>query len=93
MIQVLSNRDELIYGYIEYQIVDNEGQFKEGGEYIYVQDLWIHPKARGKALKMLIRKVNKDPFTQNCTKVYWNNLKQDRLTRSYNRQRLSKLGE
>jgi hypothetical protein len=101
MIQVLENDLGYVYAYIIYQVVDKEGQFKEGGEYLYIQDLWIHERHRSTSfnpsieeLKELIGKVDKDPLIKNTKYVYWTNFKHgERLTRSYIRQRLAKLGE
>ena len=95
MVCTLKDRFDYIYGFIEFQIVDYQGQFKDNGAYIYIQDLWIHPTAQGgSALKKLIKLVNDHPFSKDALFVYWDNLKNnERKTPSYPRKRLAKLGE
>lgn len=97
MIQKVKNADGFIYAYTVYQVVDINGQFKEGGEYCFVEDLWIHPIYRRdekrKILNYLISLIDKDKLVNNVKYVYWLNRKHnERKTPTYMRNRLSKLG-
>lgn len=98
MIQVLKEEKGYVYAYIEYHIVDGNGQFKDGGEYCYVQDLWIHPMHRRTSfapaiwvIKDLIQLVNSDRFMRNVKWVCWLNQKMgERPTPNYPRERFDR---
>ena len=93
MISVLKNSDGYIYSYCEWWIVDETGANSDTGNFLYVKDLWIHPKRRcDGTLKNIIRQIDIEEGGQ-CQFVFWNNLKHNRLTSSYLRARLKKLGE
>jgi len=94
MITVLKNRKEYVYGLIEWYLVDVKGQLDDVGKYMYINELWIHPDKRRKTtLKHLIQKLNFDPNSYTAKFVYWRNRKFKRLTPSYPRDRLAKIGE
>lgn len=87
MISVLKNSEGLIYAYCEWWVVDEKGFNSDQGNYLYIKDLWIHPKRRmGGTLKDIIRQIDQDEGGQ-CRIVYWNNLKHNRLTPSYLREK------
>jgi len=93
MIATLKNEQGLVYAYIEYHVLDKEGDFKEGGSYCYVQDLWIHTRSRKKSLNKLIRRIDRDKRMNNVKYIYWLNYKHnERQTKSFSRERLAKLG-
>ncbi len=93
MVSVLDNQEGYLTAYIEWYVLNEHGQFQENGEFIYIHDTWIHPnKRRGKALKHLIQKINTHPLSYTGKYVYWNNQKKDKLTKSFPRARLSKIG-
>jgi hypothetical protein len=100
MIQVLNDERGYVYAYIEYHILDDRGQFKDGGEYCFVQDLWIHKDYRRTdfnphlwVLRDLIQKVDKDKFMKDVRWVCWLNMKSgERPTPNYPRERLAKIG-
>lgn len=67
---------ENLYGfcdaYIEWQILDGQGQFKENGEYIYIQELWVHKSCDGrKAIRELSNIIFNDERSKNSKYVYW----------------------
>lgn len=94
MISSLKNGNGFIYAYIEWEILDAFGQFKDFGEYIYIQNLWVHENFQNsRAIKELIGLIDSHPFAKNSDYVYWNNLKHnDRLTKPFRRERLAKMG-
>lgn len=72
MVSVEKNENGYVIGYIEFEVVDSDGQFENNGKYIYVQNIWIHPKQRkGKILRELSRMIYEHPYTRNSTHVYW----------------------
>jgi len=72
MISVLKNDDGYVTGYIEWEIVNKDGQFENNGKYIYIQNVWIHPQERKtEALRDLAVLINKHPYSQKATHVYW----------------------
>ena len=101
MIATLKDERGYVYAYIEYHILDEKSQFKDFGEYCFIQTLWVHPCRRRTSfnpyineLKGLIKKVNEDKFMKNVKWVsWWNEKHDDRPTPNYPRERLAKLGE
>lgn len=72
MISKVLNRETYVVGYIEWEIVDERGQWTDTGSYIYIQDIWIHYKYRhSKTMKVLIELVKTHKLTQHTTHVYW----------------------
>lgn len=94
MINTLKSPKGFIYAYIEWQILDASGQFKDNGEYIYVQEVWIHPEFRGaKILNQLITMVDEHKFARNASFVYWTRDKyNDRTSRIFSRGTGSRKG-
>ena len=82
-----------IVGFLEFEIVNDLGQFKNYGEYIYIQNAWIHETLRNSlVLRKLITKVDYHKFCFNAFWVYWRNDKTGKLTKPFPRKRLAKLG-
>lgn len=94
MISKLHNKDGFIYAYIEWQVVNKDGQYEDNGEYIYVQDLWIQENNRNKGImKRLIGMVNRHKFSQNAKYVYWVREKyNDRVSRLFLKVNAAKRG-
>lgn len=46
MIETRRDKQDKIYAYCEWNLVNEEGHFKKDGEYVYVNDLYIHPDYR-----------------------------------------------
>lgn len=64
MITSLKDENDKIIAYIEWHVLGLDGQFKEQGEVISVQDLWIHDDYRGKnTLNKLIKTVDENFLT------------------------------
>ncbi len=71
MITTVSKLDYVI-GYLEWNVVDSEGDFDVNGAYIYVANLWVHPRFRQIGyIRELVRKVYDDKRGKHCPKVYW----------------------
>lgn len=94
MITELKNNDGFVYAYCEWEILDDKGQFKDWGEYLYIQRMWIHKLHRGKkTLQHLISLIDKHKFLSCVKWVYWNRDKyNDRISKLFSRNRLSKMG-
>jgi len=94
MVVSAKNTQGFIYAYAEFQILNSNGQFEDNGEYLYIQDIWIHDCWRKTgALRRLIRLIDDHDFTRNCKYVYWVREKyNDRQTKIFPRQRLVKMG-
>jgi len=74
MISSLKTREGLIYAFIEWSILDEQGKFKSRGEFIYIHDVWIYKKYRNReTLWTLIGLVDKHPFCEFAVWVYWKN--------------------
>lgn len=101
MISSLKDERGKIEAYIEYDVVDAEGKLKNGGEYGFIRDLWIHKMCRSTgfnpsrwALKALIKEIDDDPRFASVKWIYWLNKKMgERQTHCFSRNRLSKMGE
>jgi len=95
MINTIKNDDGFIAGLIEWSVVDDDGMPMPYGAYVFISDLWIHKSLRGKkVLNKLIHLIDQDKRTQFSKYVYWQNQKHgERLTKSFSRKRLSKMGE
>lgn len=72
MISVITNHLDYVVAYIEWEVVDKDGQFKNNGEYIYIQNCWINDSHRfGQNLYILAQKIAEHPYSKKSTKVYW----------------------
>jgi hypothetical protein len=72
MISTVKNRSGLVYGYIEWLVLDPAGQMKNDGEYIYIKNMWVHPSARGLSpFYQLLQKIKDHPYSQAAAFVYW----------------------
>lgn len=70
MIETVKNADGYIIGYVEWSLLNAQGQF--GKEYIYVADVWVHENLRHLGiLAKLIDIIYKHPYASNARKVYW----------------------
>lgn len=91
MITTLKNDDGYIYAYMEWRLVSKYGLSVGEKEYIFIKDLWIHQWHRGNgSLQDLIDEVSKDPLVKKTKFVYWNNLKRNRLSKTYSKTRFKK---
>lgn len=75
MLSTLKNSDEYIIAYLEWEIVNVQGQFEDEGEYCYIQDYWIHPNWQSEnkiILAELSKQVSEHSFSKNMKWVYWN---------------------
>jgi hypothetical protein len=90
MISVLKRRDGMVFGYIEWYVLDEYGQFKENGEYLWIHECWIHKDFRHPArheLQNLIKKIDDHVLARNAKWVYWRNRKHsERKTPLYRRE-------
>ena len=73
MISCLKNSDGFVLAFIEWQIVNEKGQFKDLGEYCYIQDFWIHETWRRDRLVLdeLVQLIASHRFSRNMKTVYW----------------------
>lgn len=83
MIASLKDSDGKIIGYMEWQVVDERGKWKNGGEYLYIEDVWLHPSERRKSLFKLIQLVVDHYFAFNCKWSYWERRKYGKISKTY----------
>ncbi len=58
MIEKEKNEQGFIYAYLEWLLVNDEGQISKNGEFCWVNDLWIHKDyRRNGVLRSLINKL------------------------------------
>lgn len=99
MIDTVKNCDGFVCGYIEWQILDSLGIQKNGGEYVYIKNMWVHPRWRNAvALKLLIKKIYDHPYSKSARFVYWETAKDalgrkilEEDERSFTVKRMSKI--
>ena len=88
MIKTQNDANGLIYSYIEYQVLNEKGQWDKDGEYVYIENFWIHPFYKGvNTLKRLIPLILTDPMTFKCRWYYWE--RRGRKSRSFRIERES----
>ena len=46
MVGIVENDSGLIIGYIEWNVLNLNGQFSNNPEYIHVSDIWVHKQYR-----------------------------------------------
>lgn len=72
MVETVKNTDGLIIGYVEWNLLNERGQFSENSEYIYVADIWVHEEYRKYTVfQHLIKAIDTHPFAQDAKFVYW----------------------
>ena len=79
MISVIKDDEERVISYIEWEIVNGDGEFQDNGRYCYIQDYWVHPKwlRKGFILNNLIKQIYEHKFSKNLEWVHWNREKYD----------------
>lgn len=94
MISTLKNLDGYPIAYLEWEIVNVQGQFEENGEYCYIQNYWIHPIWRSEnrlILFELSHQINDHKFSKNMKWIYWRRYKyNERLSKLYPKERFLK---
>jgi len=71
MVSSIKNDDDFIVAYMEWQILDDSYQFKNGGNKLYIQDVWIHNNNRtgfnfyNKIFKIILMAILLDKFSFN----------------------------
>lgn len=72
MITTLKTNENFIAAYIEWLIVNKNGQLENNGEYIYIKNCWIHEDYRhDDILYRLSKMIYEHPYAKNSKKVYW----------------------
>ena len=91
---VLNLKDEngKIFSYMEWMVVNKDGLPQDGGEYLLIRDLWIHPEyTHGKVIHLFVKMLNHDKLNENVKYIYWQNLKNnERVSRLLTRMRALK---
>jgi len=94
MLSYIKNSNDYITAYLEWQIVNVQGQFEDGGEYCYIQDYWIHPAWRCEhriILAELSQQIADHKFSKNLKWIYWQRDKyKDRLSKLYPKEKFLK---
>jgi len=85
MISVLKNKDGYVRSYIEWTIVDEQGKTKNKGNFIYINNVWVHKQHRKKwswgDIRELIPKIKNHPYAKYALYVYWRNDKKNKQNR------------
>ena len=100
MITHLTNDSGLVYAYCEWEVLDEQGQFKNNGEHLYIQTFWISDMFRlgfsemNWIFKMLICLILENKFSYSCKILRFRRIKRkDGLSRSIKIEHiLKKLG-
>ncbi len=93
MIEKKTTDTGLIYSYCEYNLVNKTGQKDPDGEYIFIDDLWVHPNFRNNGtIKYYIQTI-----TDKFPKAKWGYFVRgwkypDRKARIYSREKWLKRG-
>lgn len=72
MVLTIKNKDGYVVAYSESNKVNSDGKKDKSGDFIRVENFWIHEKlSRLGILKQLVQKMNNHPFYKKCTYIYW----------------------
>lgn len=85
---VFKTRQGYIKAYMDYRIVDKDGNNHPEGEWLYIREMWVHPKHRNKRLpqKLILKAAeHKSPKT-----AYWLRDKYNERMSYYDIERLKK---
>ena len=90
MVESIKDNDGKIVAYCEWVLLDKNGQFKDKGEYIWINDLWIHKDHRRNGM---IKKFTEliEPKVPSARYIYWKRHKYEDRMSCYNEQRFLKL--
>lgn len=92
MITYLTDNAGKIYCFLEWQILDEHAQFKEQGEFLYIQDAWCHKDYNlYKELFKIGYQLYAHSFTKGVKYIYWVRHKyDDRKSKLYTREEFIK---
>ena len=92
MVETIKDYDGKVVALIAWQVVNEEGQYKDQGDYIYIEDLWIHRDARGNGvLRRLINLIDKHKFATKAKWVYWEREKYNhRISKRISRKKITR---
>jgi len=91
MIYTLHDENDFVYAYICFCTVDKFGNYQNKGDYIYVEDIWVHKSYRNSDVRMkLYRHVALHEETENTLLVYWTRYKNNNkiVKGPYNKYRI-----
>ena len=82
-IETLKDHNGLVYSYICWEVIGQNGLPKKDGEFIYIDEIWLHDwysRALGifKILNLFIPRILSHRMSQNAKYVSWHNDKRDR---------------
>ncbi len=85
MIGTVKNADGYILGLVEWNLVNEHGQFSDKSEYIYIADIWVHGEYKKFGIfKELIRIIDDHPYAKDAKFVYWDFLRDEKGRRRTN---------
>ncbi len=64
MIETKTTTEGLIYSYVVYELVNQQGYKDPNGEYIFIDDLWVHESYRNNGTIKYYIKTIADKFPQ-----------------------------
>jgi len=91
MISSIKNNDGCIVAYIEWYSLNPALLHDDHGNYLWVQDIWIHEKLRGKnIIRNLIDEILKSKYSNHIQFIRWRNDKHNRVSKVYTIERFLK---
>ena len=94
MVNVVSDENDKVIAYMEWRQVCRSGFDKLGGEYIWINDLWIHRSHKNDF--DMYRKLMRQVFfhTKDAKWLYFNRRKYDgRLSKLYTKEKIMNMLE
>ena len=91
MVLTLETENQLVYSYLEWDVVNSKGQRMPFDNYLYIRNFWVSPQCRNsteKIIKLFIKMLEKDETTVNVKGIYWQRTMKKSTDKSF--QRVSK---
>jgi len=93
MVKVLRTRKGYVKAFLEYVVLDQDGNINDNGKYLYINDMWIHKKhRRQKLMKILISELFQK-FYGKIETIYWVRHKYDERMTKFHISRFQKYYE
>ena len=90
MIDTIKDKEGKCIAYCEWSLRDSLGFEKKDGEYIWINDMWIHEKERGNGMiKKFITSI--EPKVPSARHIYWKRDKHNGRLSQYTERQFLKL--
>lgn len=92
MVTTLKTDNGYVYAYCEWRILNKYGYEFSPRNYIFIKELWIHPKYRNlRTIRRMIAWIDRNELTKNVPYVYWHSEKYEKQ-KVYDKNKLLKKG-